>query len=170
MTAYSFPPLLSLFCFISLALLTLLRGTRTRLNRLFFMLCILAGFIYSSFLFSSLTRSGTIALWVSRIEHLFIPLLLPLYIAFFQEYLNIRSRKWLLRFAYGYAGVLICLAPTDVYITHMVKYSFGFIASAGPFYFLFALGEATATIYILVLVCQAIGREKTGIQKNRLKS
>ena len=65
--------------------------------------------------------------------------------------------------------MLICLAPTDLYITHMTHHSFGFIASAGPLYFLFALGESAATIYILVLVCQAIGREKTGIQKNRLK-
>ncbi len=169
MTLYSFPPLLSLFCFISLALLTILRGARTRLNHLFFMLCILAGFICSNYVFSSLTRSGTHALWASRIEHLFIPLLLPLYIAFFQEYLNITGRKWLLRFAFGYAGLLICLAPTDLYITHMVKYPFGFIASAGPFYFLFALGEAVTTIYILILVCKAIGREKTGVQKNRLK-
>lgn len=169
MTAYSFPPLLTLFCFISLALLTLLRGARTRLNRLFFLLCILAGCIYSNYIISSLTRSSSTALWVSRLEHLFVPLLLPLYIAFFQEYLNITGRKWLLRFAYGYAVMLICLAPTDLYITHMVKYSFGFIASAGPLYFLFALGEAAATLYILILVCQAIGKEKTGAQKNRLK-
>lgn len=169
MTVYNIPPLLSLFCFICLALLTILRGARTRSNRLFFMLCILAGFIYSNFLFSSMTRSGTYALWVSRLEHLFIPLLIPLYIAFFQEYLGITNRKWVVRVALGYAVILICLASTDFYITHMVKYSFGFIASAGPLYFLFALGEATTTIYILVLVCQAIGREKAGIRKNRLK-
>ncbi len=169
MTIYSIPPLLSIICFISLAILTLARGARSKMKRLFFILCLLASLIYSNALFSSITRSGQHALAASRLEHLFIPLLLPLYIAFFQEYLKIENGKGLVRSAYGYAAILICLAPTKLYIPRMVKHVFGFIAAAGPLYFLFALGEVVTTIYILALVCRCIRKATSSARKNRLK-
>jgi two-component system NtrC family sensor kinase len=169
MTVYSIPPLLSIACFFSLAILTLARGARTRINRLFFILCLLASLIYLNALFASITRSAPMALMASRLEHLFIPLLLPLYIAFFQEYLGISGGKRIVRIASGYAAGLMLLAPTDLYIPHVVKHAFGYVAAAGPLYFLFALGEIATTLYILILLGRNIRRAKTGSRKNRLK-
>jgi len=100
---------------------------------------------------------------------LFIPLLLPLYIAFFQEYLGVENGKRVVKVAFGYAAILILLAPADLYIPHMTKRTFGYVATAGPLYFLFALGEAATTVYILMLVCRSIRRAETGSLKNRLK-
>jgi len=169
MTLYSLPPLLSITCFILLAILTLAKGARTRTNRLFFTLCLLASLIYSNALFSSITRSAQNALLVSRLEHLAIPLLLPVYIAFFQEYLQIAGGRRIVRFTAGYAVLLVLLAPTSLYIPHVVKRSYGYVAAAGPLYVLFALGEAATTVYILTLICRSIQQAKTGARKNRLK-
>jgi len=169
MTLYSIPPLLSIICFLSLAILTLARGARTKINRLFFVLCLLASLIYSNALFSSITRSAPNALMVSRVEHLFIPLLLPAYIAFFLEYLRIANGKRIVRVAFGYTAGLILLAPTDLYIPQVVKHAFGFTAAAGPLYFLFPLGEVATTVYILVLLGRSFRKATTRTRKNRLK-
>lgn len=169
MTLYSIPALLSIVCFLALAILTLAKGARTRMNRLFFILCLLASLIYLNALFSSITRSAQNALMVCRVEHLFIPLLLPLYIAFFQEYLEITNGRRIVQLAFGYAAGLIFLAPTDLYIPLMVERTFGYVASPGPLYFLFALGEAATTIYILALLCRNIQKAQSGTRKNRLK-
>jgi two-component system NtrC family sensor kinase len=169
MTIYIFPPLLSIISFLSLGFLTLARGARTHANRLFFILCLLASVIYTNALIAAFTQSAHNALISSRVEHLIIPFLLPLYIAFFHEYLKIENGKKIILIACGYAVFLFCLAPTNLYISGAESHSFGFVASAGPLYFLFTLGESVTTIYILVLLYRSIQKSKTGGRKNRLK-
>jgi two-component system NtrC family sensor kinase len=169
MSLYSIPPLLSIVCFLALAFLTLLKGGRTPINRLFSIICLLATFIYGNALFCSITPSARSALIASRLEHLFIPLLLPLYLSFFQGYLNTGKGKAIVRICFCYVSVLICLAPTLLYIPRMAKTPFGFVATAGPLYFLFPLGEVACTLYILTMVYRGLRREEDSYRKNRLK-
>ncbi len=168
MILYRIPTVLTLCSFLALAALSLARGQATRLNRLFLWQCLLASLIYISFLFSSVTASATHALWASRLDHFLIPFLLPLYIDFFQTYLERGDRRWV-RLAYGYAAVLICMAPLDGYISGMQQRAFGFVAEAGPLYALFVAGEAAATVYALGLLVRAIRLESHSVRKNRLK-
>ncbi len=169
MTAYSIPPLLTLFCFFGLAVLTLGRGPRTKVRILFSIICVLGCFLYIDILFAFNLKSETTALLVSRIDHGFIVYLLPLYIHFFHVYLNIPGRKWIVRVGYGFAFIMMCLTPTSLYIQSMEKHPFGFYAKGGDLYPLFALAGLAVTLYVLGLVFKTMHNEPDNTRRNRLK-
>ena len=169
MTFYSIPPLLTLCCFFGLAVLTIFRGSRTKTNFLFFTICILGSFLYIDILFAFNVKSEKIALWVSRTDHFFIVYVFPVYIHFFHAYLNISGRKWLIRSAYAYAFILMCITPTPYYIESMQKHYFGYFAKGGIFYPFFGLAALFVTLYVLVLLLNAIRKETNSSHKNRLK-
>src|SRR3989339_238003 len=95
---YSIPPLLTLCCFLGLAVLTLMRGRKTEVNILFFILCLLGSFLYIDIFLVLNVKSDTTALFISRADHFVIIYLFPVYIHFFHAYLNINDRKWLTGF------------------------------------------------------------------------
>ena len=169
MNLYSIPPLLTLCCFAGLAVLTLRQGPRTKVKILFSLICVLGCFLYIDILFAFNLKSEKTALLISRIDHGFIVYLFPLYIHFFHEYLNISRRRWLVRGAYAFAFLMMCFTPTPIYIESMQKHDFGFFAKGGVLYPIFGLGGVLATIYVLVLIVAAIGREHSNARKNGLK-
>lgn len=169
MNLYSLPPFLTLCCFLGLAVLTVLRGRKTKVNFLFIIICIFGSFLYFDILFAFNATSSETALMISRIDHFFIIYLFPVYIHFFHSYLNISGKKWLIRFAYAFAFILMWFIPTPLYIESMQKYTFGFFAKGGVLYPLFGVGGLCVTIIVLTLIYQAIRNEKSSVQKNRLK-
>jgi len=146
-----------------------LRGQRTQTNRIFFTICLLGSFLNIDILFAFNTASAETALTVSRTDHFFLVFLMPVYIHFFHAYLQISKRKWLVYAAYVYALLLMCITPTGLYISSMKAYSFGLFAQAGPYYAFFGFGGILITVYVLFLLYGAIRRERSSIQKNRLK-
>ena len=169
MTFYSIPPLLTLCCFLGLAGLAIFCGPRTKTNLLFFTICILGSFLYIDILFAFNVTSAETALWVSRTDHFFIVYVFPVYIHFFHTYLNISGRKWLVRAAYAYAFVLMCLTLTPFYIESMQKHYFGYFAKAGSLYFFSGLAALFVTLYVLIELVNAIRKETNSSHKNRLK-
>jgi len=165
----STPPFLTLCCFLGLAVLTVIRGRRTKTNILFFITCILGAFLYIDILFAFNVKSADTALIISRIDHFFIIYLFPIYIHFFHSYLNISGKIWLIRLAYAFAFILMWFIPTPLYIESMQKHSFGFFAKGGTLYPLFGIGSLCMAIIVLTLIFQAIRNEKNSIRKNRLK-
>jgi len=165
MTLYSIPPLLTLCCFLGLAALTIFRGSRTKTNFLFFTICILGSFLYIDILFAFNVTSEKIALWVSRTDHFFIVYVFPVYIHFFHAYLNISGRKWLVRSTYAYAFILMCVTPTPYYIESMQKHYFGYFAKGGILYPFFGLAALFVTLYVLVLLLNAIRKETNSSHK-----
>ncbi len=169
MNLYSIPPLLTLCCFFGLAVLTVLRGGRTKVNILFLLLCILGSILYLDIVLIFNVEDAKTALLISRIDHFFIIYLLPLYVHFFHEYLGISGRKRLLRLVYSYAFILMCFTPTSLYLESMQKHSFGYFAKGGILYPFFGLGGLCVNIYVLIILWQAIQKEKYSVKKNRLK-
>lgn len=165
----SIPPFLTLCCFLGLAVLTVIRGRRTKTNILFFITCMLGAFLYIDILFAFNLKSADLALTISRIDHVFIIYLIPVYIHFFHTYLNISGKIWFIRLAYAFAFILMWFIPTPLYIESMQKHSFGFFAKGGMLYPLFGIGSLCMAIIILTLIFQAIRNEKNSIRKNRLK-
>lgn len=165
----SIPPFLTLCCFLGLAVLTVIRGRKTKTNTLFFIACILGSFLYIDILFAFNVKSADTALIISRIDHFFIIYSFPIYIHFFHSYLNISGKKWLIRLAYAFVFILMWFIPTPLYIESMQKHSFGFFAKGGVLYPLFGIGSLCMTVIILTLIFQVIRNEKSSIQKNRLK-
>ncbi len=169
MTFYSIPPLLTLICFLALAALAIFRGPRTQTNFLFLTICVLGSFLYSDILFAFNVESAEAALFISRTDHFFIVYLFPVYVHFFHGYLNISGRKWLVKAAYVYSFFLMCFTPTPFYIASMQKHYFGYFARGGILYPFFGLAGLFVTLYVLILIHQAIQQEKSSSHKNRLK-
>ena len=82
MTLYSIPPLLTLICFVFLAVVVLARKKRTTVNNLFLLLCVNGIFLHADILILFTVKNREIALWSSRIDHIFVVYAIPLYIHF----------------------------------------------------------------------------------------
>jgi signal transduction histidine kinase len=169
MTLYSIPPLLSLICFMFLAVVVLVRKKMTRVNTLFFLLCVAGSLLQADILILFSVQDRTIALWSNRIVHVFSVYAIPLYIHFFHAYLNIDHRKWLIYTTYTGAFVLMWFSLTPLCIEKMNLYEFGFFGSGGRLYPIIGMGAAVASIYSLVVICMAIKKEQNSVQKNKLK-
>lgn len=166
---YTVPPLLNVFCFLTLALLSLIRGPKKRVNILFAVICILGTFLNLDILFAFTGRSPGAALKISRLDHLLLVYLLPVYIQFFHAYLTLRNRRWLEVTAYIYAFGLMSITQTPLYIESMQRHFFGLFARGGPLYPLFGVGGLAVTVYVLVELYRAIRRAPTGLERNRLQ-
>jgi len=169
MTIYSLPPFLTLCSFLGLAGLTFRRGLKKKVNLLFGLLCLLGALLYIDILIIFNVQNPQVALWSSRIDHIFVLYTIPLYIHFFHAYLGITSRRWLIKAAYGYAFILMWFAPTAWCIESMDRHFFGYFGRGGRLYPLVGLGALGATLYSLKLILDAIGQARSSVQKNRLK-
>jgi signal transduction histidine kinase len=165
---FSLPPALSLATFMALAVLATVRGINTPTNRLFVIICLLAGALAADMLVGFWAQSPEAALRFSRINHLFTVYLIALYIHFFITYLGVSGTRTILQAAYGYAFLLMCLVPTPYFFAGMAHHVFGWYPRAGPLYALFAIGVGFSLIYVLRLLSRAI-REAGGIRRNRLR-
>lgn len=169
MTLYTLPPLLSLVCFMGLAILTLVRRPRTTVNLLFFVLCCLGVLLYGDIVILFQTDSASVALFVSRLDHVFVVYTMPVFIHFFHAYLKIDRRKWLVAGFYGYAFCLMWFAFTPYLIPSMNRHAFGYFGAGGPLYPLIAAGAAGAMAYGAGLLIRSVRHETRSIQKNKLK-
>ena len=169
MTRYGIPPLLSLICFTFLAIVVLARKKMTTVNSLFFLLCINGIFLQADILILFTVESRRIALWSSRIDHVFAVYAIPLYIHFFHAYLNIQRRRWLIYATYAGAFVLMWFSLTPLCIEKMNLYDFGYFGSGGRLYPVIGIGAGGASLYSLAIICLAIIRERNSVQKNKLK-
>ena len=169
MTIYGIPPLLSLLCFTFLAIVVSARKKMTTVNRLFLLLCLSGIFLHADILILFTVKSREIALWSSRIDHIFAVYAIPLYIHFFHAYLNIQRRKWLVYITYAGAFVLMWFSLTPLCIEKMNLYEFGYFGSGGRLYPIIGVGAAFASLYSLAMICLAIQREQNSVQKNKLK-
>ena len=165
---YSLPPLLTLCCFMCLAALTFYRGAKTKTNRLFLMICLLASLLYGAILLEFNAPSEKVALFISRIDHLFIVFLTPLYLHFFYEYLHLTKYRWLVKAAYVYTAALVAIVPSSLFVAGMEKHAFGYFAQAGILYPLFGFGGLAVTISSLLFILVGIRREQDATRKNRL--
>ncbi|MBW2593191.1 MAG: hypothetical protein JRE58_09380, partial [Deltaproteobacteria bacterium] len=169
MNPYSIPPLLTLACFLALGVLSLLRGSRTRITILFRLLCVLGCFLYIDIVLIFNLRSATAALWISRIDHIFIVYTIPVYIHFFHAYLGVEKRRWLIRIAYGYAFVLMCFTLTPLIVKSMQQHYFGYFGKGGMLYPFISAGVGFAAFYSLVQIYLAMGTAENNARKNQLK-
>lgn len=169
MPLYSIPPLLTLVCYVALGGLVLHRGLKILVNKLLFLICLAGTFLYLDILIIFNTRSEAVALITSRLDHCCVVFTIPLFVHFFRAYLNISGHRWALWLAYMYSIALMPFALTPLLIEDMQRHTFGYFARGGPLYPLIGAGAAMALLYCLFWIGRAIHREKSSIQKNKLK-
>ncbi|MFO7964095.1 MAG: ATP-binding protein [Desulfobacterales bacterium] len=169
MTVYSLPPFLTLCSFLWLGAITAKHRRWSRSDILFFIICLFGSFLYIDILLVFNVRSEDTALLISRLDHLFVVYLSPVYIHFFHTYLGIKKGKRLLMAAYIYAFILMMFTQSDWYIESMKSYRFGYFAAGGPLYPFFGLLSLGASVYVLLLLFRAIRHERSSIGKYRLR-
>jgi two-component system NtrC family sensor kinase len=165
---YCIPPLLSLIGFAWLAVFTVRFGAAFPGRNIFLGICILGCFLYIDVLLIFSVSSERIALWVSRIDHIFILYLIPLYLQFFSRYLGIDRYRGLIRIIYAAAGMLMLSAPTDWLIRGMKRYDFGYWAAGGHLYWLVGLCAACSTAIVFSMLLQAIRNESRALYRIKL--
>ncbi len=166
---YSIPPLLTLICFIALAILTIARWRNCTVNRLFLLICVLCAGLYTDILFIFNAPSAEAALRATRFDQFFSLFLIPLYVHFFHAYLGIRDRKWLVAAFYAVPAGLIWFGMTHLLIESMHHYHFGYFGQAGKLYPLVAISAVVATLYGGWILGQAILKTGDRRLKRRLK-
>ncbi len=166
---YNLPPFLTAVMLAGMAAMAWMRRGRAEGHRIFALLCFLGSLLYVDILIAFNAPAPRVALITSRTAHLLHPFMIPLLIHFFHTFLNIDRRRWLVRLAYGYAALTSACAPAGWIIAGVGRFDFGYFGQAGPLFFLTAVGATGATLYIAILLYQAIVAEKQAIQKNKLK-
>jgi len=169
MSLYSIPPFLTLACYVALGALVLHRGLKAPVNKLLFLICLAGTFLYLDILIIFNTSSASVALFTSRLDHCCVVFTIPLFVHFFRVYLNIFGHTWVVWLAYAYSMVLLPFALTAWLIEDMQRHGFGFFGRGGPLYPLIGIGAVMALLYCLFWLGRAIHREKSSIQKNKLK-
>ncbi|MDY0045587.1 MAG: ATP-binding protein, partial [Syntrophales bacterium] len=165
---YLIAPLTGFFVFVVLAILALLRGGRSRTNRLFAGICILGGLINLDVAIISAIPDERVALAVDRLTYLFFVFSIPIYIKFVHSYLSI-NRRWIDLTAYASSIFLLIFTQTDFFISGINIYSWGRIARAGPLYYIFVMAGSFAVIYCLIILFIAAKRAKRSQKRNRIK-
>ncbi len=166
---YSIPAILTLCCFFALVVVTIPRAQRSRLHRLFLVICIFGVILNIDIVYAFHSRSAAAALAVSRADHFLLVFSLPVYIQLFHTYLGIRNRKWLEWSAYGFSAALMIFTPTRWYIASMEPHFFGYFARAGRLYPVFGFGGLLVTVYVLSLLYRTMKAETEPEKKNRLQ-
>ncbi len=162
------PPLLCLIGFGWLAAFAARFHVPFPARNLFIGICILGCFLYIDVLIIFSVSSETVALWVSRIDHIFILYLIPLYLQFFSAYLGIERYRNVIRIVYGASFLLMLSAPTDWLIRGMQHHGFGYWAIGGELYWLVGLLAACSITIVFSMLLQAIRSERRSVFRIKL--
>jgi len=166
--AFCIPPLLSLIGFGWLAWFASRFRSAFPARNLFVGICILGCFLYIDVLIIFSISSETAALWVSRIDHLFILYLIPLYLQFFSAYLGIDRYRKVIRIVYGASFLLMLSAPTNWLIRGMRHHDFGYWAIGGKLYWLVGLLAACSITIVFSMLLQAIRNTRRFVYRIKL--
>jgi two-component system NtrC family sensor kinase len=166
---YGLPPLLGLITTLGLALLAFIKGKGRKSNILFASLCTIGFFLsLDIFLLTIITDEET-ALKISRYDHILLVYNIPIYLHFVYFFLSIKKRKFLIPLAYFFSFALMFFTQSELYLTGIYKYNFGFFAMGGPLFFLFISINSLTLIYCLYLFYRAVKEEPDPIKRNKIK-
>ncbi len=163
------PPLVSFLTLFSLAALALVKGKGRKVNLLLAGICFLGGILSIDKALSSVVTDPQLALWSSRIDHLFVVFFIPVYLHFTYTLLGITKQKWLVGIAYAFSACLSLLSQSDYYLEGVREYYFGYYAKGGPLIYLFGVVSTTNTLYCLYLLFSSLRQGRDPDRKNKTR-
>jgi hypothetical protein len=93
---WAIPPFVSFLTLSSLAGLALVKGKGPRVNLLLAGICFLGGLLSLDKTLASVVIDPDLVLRISRIDHVFVVFLIPVYLHFTHTFLQIARQKWLI--------------------------------------------------------------------------
>jgi hypothetical protein len=169
LSIYVIPPILGFFMLMSLALISILRGRKNPTNISFAGICFIAALVNADVALVSILPDKATALKIDRTFYLIIVFAVPLFIQFVHSFLGISGRKWFVYCLYLFSVIILFFTPTELFISGLQEYRFGFIAKAGPVFYIFAAMVASAVSYCLFILFTAMRNIKDNQQKYRIK-
>lgn len=169
MNIYSIPPLFSSIVLFVLFVMGILKAKRSQINLLFALICFIGCFLNIDKTVLTITEDPSLAIRISRIDHLFLVFIIPLYLHF--TVLATGAKRWMtaVKVLYAVAIVLAPVTQSPLYLTHVKKYHFGYFATSGPLFNLFGIFSALSLACSLYLLARTLRTEKVSVKKTRIK-
>lgn len=169
MDIYSIPPLLSAIILFILFLMGVYKSRRSSINLLFSLICLIGCFLNIDKTILTVIADEKLAVQISRIDHVFLVFIVPLYLHF--TLLVTGYRKWLpfIKYPYIVSLLLLPLIRHPQYLTHVKRYFFGFFAISGPYFYFFGVLSTLSVAVSLYLLVKKLGEETSSMKKTRIK-
>ena len=169
MNIYSIPPLLSAIILFILFLMGMFKAKKSKINLLFSLICFTGCLLNIDKTILTLIQDEHLAIKISRIDHLFLVFIIPLYLHF--TLMVTGYKKWLplVKLFYIIAIFLIPFTQHPLYLSHVKRYFFGFFAISGPLFYLFGIFSTISVALSLYLLVKNLKEEKVSIKKTRIK-
>jgi signal transduction histidine kinase len=169
MNAYSIPPLLSAIILFILFLMGIFKAKNAHMNLLFSLICLIACMLNIDKTLLTIIQDETLAIRISRIDHVFLVFIIPLYFHFTILATGDKGWMWLVKIFYIIAFLLIPLTQHPLYLTGVIAYYFGYFAASGPLFYIFGTFCTLSIALSLYLLFKNMKEEKVSIKKTRIK-
>jgi len=169
MSIYSIPPLLSTIVLFILFVMGICRVRKDPVNLFFALICLIGSFLNLDKTLLTLLENETLMLRISRIDHVFLIFIIPLYLHF--TIIVTGYKKWmpLVKIFYIVALFLIPYTQHPLYLTHVQRYFFGSFAMAGPLFVIFGTLSTISVLLSIYLLIKSLRTEKVSIKRTRIK-
>ncbi|MCX5813080.1 MAG: ATP-binding protein [Proteobacteria bacterium] len=169
MNIYSIPPLLSAIILLILFLMGIFKAKNAHINLLFSLICIIGCMLNIDKTLLTIVQDEALAIRISRIDHIFLVFIIPLYLHF--TILATGHKGWmpLVKIFYIIAFFLIPLTQHPLYLTGVIRYYFGFFAASGSLFYVFGTFCTLSVVLSLYLLFKNLKEEKVSIKKTRIK-
>jgi len=169
MSIYSIPPLLSAIILFILSLMGILKAKRSPVNLLFSLICLIGCFLNTDKTILTIIQNQATALKISRIDHMFLVFIIPLYLHF--TVLVTGYRKWMpvVKIFYAVSILLVPLAQHPLYLKQIKDYYFGYFAISGPLFYIFGIFSTASLFISLYLLFKNLKESKISVHRTRIK-
>lgn len=166
---YAIPSIISSIFLFLFFLIGLARGREKRENLLLSFVCLIGFLLNTDKTILSFLEDERLALTVSRIDHIFLVFIAPLYLHFTVSLTGREKFAPLYRILYVLSAFLLPFTQTDYYLTQVRRYYFGFFAQAGPIFFVFGFLSATSILISIWILIESVKHEMSPIKRTRVK-
>ncbi|MCX7966596.1 MAG: hypothetical protein N2596_08230, partial [Syntrophorhabdaceae bacterium] len=169
MDIYSIPPLFSSIVLFLLFLMGIFKAKASRLNLLFSLICLVGSLLNIDKTILTCIEDEYIALKISRIDHIFLVFIIPLYLHF--SVLATGYKRWMpvVKTFYVIALCLIPVTQSDLYLSYAKHFFFGYFAQSGPLFLVFGLFSTLSIAISICLFIKSLREEKVAEKKTRIK-
>lgn len=169
MSLHSIPPLISTILLFTFFLVGLLKAREKKENILFSLVCLLGFFLNLDKTLLTFVEDATLALKISRLDHLFLVFIVPLYLHFSVSVSGEVRFSFIYRIFYVVALLMMPLTQTDYYLKGVRKFFFGFFAQAGPLFYFFSILSIVSVLLSLAILIFALRSENTAKKRTKIK-
>lgn len=169
MEIYTLPPLISSIILFILFLMGIFKSRNAPVNLLFALICLVGCLLNLDKTILTVIEDKGLAIRISRIDHIFLVFIIPLYLHF--TVLATGYRQWmpLVKVFYLTSILLIPITQSSLYLTHAKHFFFGYFAQSGPLFLIFGVLSTISTAISIYLFIKGIREETTAEKKTRVK-